>query len=440
MKIDNSLIKKYRLTIGATLIAASVFACNSNIDEEIKETENGCEAASEISSNAVTEATAEPATAHQYIAPRDGDSYYSILEDGISIEVRAQRGGTCWTNAAASSMEANYIRKYGIAPILDPNDMVLSIYDPDKEEGWFVSGNYMDIGGWNWLVAESISNGYDGYVLEYARNLGEECDIDRMKECLVKYGPIVVATNDNSGRKANIDGYMTFNAPYDDDFDHAVLIIGWDDNFPADYFHINAKENGAWLCQNSKGAGWGENGTYWVSYENPFSERTAFAITSDYSEVATYDYGNENRIETGEETVIANVFHKEGLLAAVGTFTGGDNQEYTIEVYDENMENLLSTVDACMDINGYQIVELPEPIEVSDYAIVIRFKGSAPVEGESFSIEDIRAEFRATCEEGQSFVLIDGQWEDLADEATAKKLGIDFVPNNACIKGLYIEN
>lgn len=413
-------------------MAASILACNTSVEEK-----PASEEPFEIIEEEQLATTNESVAEHIYIPNKEDGSYYSILDEGITLEVRAQKGGTCWTNAATTSMEANYIKEYGQSPVLDPTDMALTIYDPDKAEGWFVGGNYLDVGGWNWMVVESISNGYDGYALEYARNLGEECEIDRMKECLKEYGPIVVASNDNSIRKANIDGYTTFNAPYDDDFDHAVVVIGWDDNFPADYFHIKAKNNGAWLCQNSKGAAWGDNGTYWISYENPFSERTSFALSSDYIEVVTYDYGNENRIETGEETVIANVFHKEGTLAAVGTFTGGENQQYTIEVYDENMKNMITSVDAYMDINGYQVVKLPEPIEVSDYAIVVKFKGSAPVEGESYIIEEGHTEFRASCEYGQSYVLIDGQWEDLADEATAEKLGIDFSPNNACIKALY---
>lgn len=418
-------------------MVASILACNTGVKEEPTEPDITEEVIEEPIEDGQLDETNDTTETHVYIPSKEGDSYYSILEDGVELEVRAQRGGTCWTNAASTSMDANYIRDYGIAPELNPNDMALSIYDPDKEEGWFVSGNYIDIGGWNWMVVESISNGYDGYALKYARNLGEECDIDRMKECIKNYGPIVVATNDSASRKGNIDGYTTFNAPYDDDFDHAVVVIGWDDNFPADYFHVKAKENGAWLCQNSKGVAWGNNGTYWISYESPFEERTAFALTNEYSKVVAYDYGNENRIETGDETTIANVFHSEGTLAAVGTFTGGDNQEYTIEVYDENFENLLTSVDACMDINGYQIVELPEPIEVSDYVIVIKFKGSAPVEGESCDLRDGQTYFRASSEEGQSYVLIDGVWEDLAKESTASKLGIDFVPNNACIKALY---
>ena len=39
---------------------------------------------------------------------------------------------------------------------------------------------------------------------------------------------------------------------------HAVVIVGWDDNKLID--------GGAWICKNSWGTGWGEAGYFWVTW------------------------------------------------------------------------------------------------------------------------------------------------------------------------------
>lgn len=51
---------------------------------------------------------------------------------------------------------------------------------------------------------------------------------------------------------------------------HAVVIIGWDDNYSRNNFNSSnrPKNNGAWLILNSWGTDWGNNGTAWVSYED----------------------------------------------------------------------------------------------------------------------------------------------------------------------------
>ena len=57
---------------------------------------------------------------------------------------------------------------------------------------------------------------------------------------------------------------------------HAVVIIGWDDNYSKNNFKSSnrPKNNGAWLVLNSWGSNWGNNGTAWVSYEDEWFNDT----------------------------------------------------------------------------------------------------------------------------------------------------------------------
>ena len=49
---------------------------------------------------------------------------------------------------------------------------------------------------------------------------------------------------------------------------HDILIIGWDDAYPAEKFNYQTKQDGAFICQNSWGTEFGEDGIFYVSYED----------------------------------------------------------------------------------------------------------------------------------------------------------------------------
>lgn len=49
---------------------------------------------------------------------------------------------------------------------------------------------------------------------------------------------------------------------------HNVVIIGWDDDYPKENFKQQPKEDGAFICLNSWGPRFGEEGCFYVSYED----------------------------------------------------------------------------------------------------------------------------------------------------------------------------
>ena len=67
--------------------------------------------------------------------------------------------------------------------------------------------------------------------------------------------------------------------------DHAVVLVGWDDSYPAKNFLEPPPGNGAWLVKNSHGTSFGLDGYFWVSYYDKYILSKAYRIDG----VAPYD-------------------------------------------------------------------------------------------------------------------------------------------------------
>ena len=126
---------------------------------------------------------------------------------------------------------------------------------------------------------------------------------------------------------------------------HAVMIVGWDDNYSKDNFQTAEKptKNGAWLIRNS----WGFTQSYfWMSYETSSLGKTAYAFdctnTRPYDNNYQLDGGLESYMKS-EITSAYNVYtvqkkenvESESLKAVSVSFTQVANVNYTLEVYTD---------------------------------------------------------------------------------------------------------
>ena len=126
---------------------------------------------------------------------------------------------------------------------------------------------------------------------------------------------------------------------------HAVMIVGWDDNYSKDNFQTaeKPKKNGAWLIRNS----WGFTQSYfWMSYETSSLGKTAYAFdctnTRPYDNNYQLDGGLESYMKS-EITSAYNVYtvqkkenvESESLKAVSVSFTQVANVNYTLEVYTD---------------------------------------------------------------------------------------------------------
>ncbi|MCK4224735.1 MAG: choice-of-anchor J domain-containing protein [candidate division Zixibacteria bacterium] len=80
--------------------------------------------------------------------------------------------------------------------------------------------------------------------------------VNNIKQAILDYGPVSVAVYANSAMQAYTGGI--FNGCGSGTVNHAVVLVGWDDNQGTD---------GIWIMRNSWGSGWGEGGYMRIPYD-----------------------------------------------------------------------------------------------------------------------------------------------------------------------------
>ena len=94
--------------------------------------------------------------------------------------------------------------------------------------------------------------------------------INALKKHIMKYGSLRAAISAPSGNNFNWETNSLYykSGVTDSGGGHGISIVGWNDNYSRDNFTVKPQNDGAFLCLNSWGENWGNNGYFWVSYED----------------------------------------------------------------------------------------------------------------------------------------------------------------------------
>jgi len=199
----------------------------------------------------------------------DLPAYFNWEDSSVLTGVRNQGGcGSCWDFAATAALEAIYSIRRGEK--LDLSEQaILSCVSP----GWGCEGGWMDDAYQHFKYYGAIAE----ENMPYQANDNVPCTesdypyIVKLKDWIavpqsrnyikmaVMEAPVAVAFYAFYDLNYYSGGCYS-NGTYTDEVNHGVLIVGWDDNM--------CNGDGAWRVKNSWGSWWGDNGYFWIKYND----------------------------------------------------------------------------------------------------------------------------------------------------------------------------
>lgn len=337
---------------------------------------------------------------------------YNAYERNLLPPIRNQNPyGTCWAHATIGAIEADLIRDGNAGTDIDLSELHLVYYYNHNyydEKGCNAGdsivlndGNYIRNGSIDAaanLLVNQVGPAAEAdvpYYLNYDYNPGPadgralnavqvtgvyKMNIDdraAVKNAIMKHGAVTTTYYADQGECYD----ATYNSYYStaQTLNHAVLLVGWDDNFSRNHFAGSTKPegDGAWLVRNSWGyEGYGLSGYFWLSYYDVSLHTEAKAIAFD-AQSWTYDhcYAYDASLADGYFSfnfsgALEESFQVDGgeavCAVGIGTWDADLNLEVTVSCGGESVSGSVMAT-----YPGLYMVALSEPLRIESRSPVL---------------------------------------------------------------------
>lgn len=376
---------------------------------------------------------------------------YSSVDKGYVTSIKNQNPwGTCWAFAACAAMES-YALAHGLvdsADKVDFSEYALAYLTSTDNLFQHITGDYtsttvanaaFSYGGndefafktlskWAGIYNEDITyyenSASSGTVTAYVPKeeniefvfVGQKyidiSQVDLVKAAIMEHGAVTTSYFDDDRFRADSEGEYYYRYEYVDLYgnrvetvdedagtNHAVTLVGWNDKISKSDLTVTdstgvthtPQNDGAWLVKNSWGTWYGNEGYFWISYED-------LGILSEYNDAVVY--------EVAPKSLYDNIYQHDGAtpfymstngskFASVFTATG-ENQtleaisfalrtagaNYTVSIYDNSNGSvldegvLLTSVTGTTTYTGYYTVPISDEVVLEEgdvYSVVIAF-------------------------------------------------------------------
>ena len=419
---------------------------------------------------------------------------------------------TCWAFASIGAMEADYLAQrmtsLGTSPDLSELHVAWFVYkdpssdfhmnvvtkhileeggDPDKaavflgrgtiapvnetDMPYSVAGNDADSA--NEKITTFLNGRQTGDFTKTTISLKEAIkfdDINAMssishinliKKAIMDHGAVYFSYRHDEKDGYNSENLSFFSTTDEPRYEHAALLVGWDDDYPAaNFIKHTPSRNGAWLVRTSNRVGDDEYGCFWMSYEQAEEGRAMIDIRAF---IASEDIQQNNALsedqnlqlnehdENGKTKNItpawsANIFRSERheSLIRIAFYTTDNNAKYQIFVNNFGKNKPTDPGEADIPLlsgdvayAGYHTLDLPEAINLYNgdyYSVIVKMVLASNYEYPTGAEAYIEKYADVKVNEGESFFAtgepVPSVWRDGKD--------MEGGPYNACIKSFTI--
>lgn len=376
----------------------------------------------------------------QYSADREV-VYPAYYKTASLPAVRDQKSyGVCWAFATMSLVEINLLKKKLVTDDIDLSELHLINYTYncvndklgglDGDSNKFIGKSIMQMGGNVELAANSLED-WEGAVKETVLPLNDEnvkkvennqlgdslaysdtyahvqnfykintSSANDIKRAIMEYGAVSASYCSDSSFDKSTTYYNSTTAAYycnqNYSTNHAITIVGWDDDFLADNFSTKPDGNGAWIVRNSWGSRYGKEGYFYLSYYDKSLSDIAYALEADLYDNYDNNYQYDGTMQHSGASIgttgkFANVF------TAKANSGGYENiKAVSFETYSSDCQN------PSVDYKIYVYTKLTDVSNPESGSLVAQKEGTTTYAG----MYTINLDKEVNIEQGELFSVV----------------------------------